>query len=282
MFRKQAARIGLGLIAVAILCITTASAARRNSADVLVVPSRYTIIQFAFDIAALRHLTLVAYDNGENAQEPLLYTWDANNGAWKRITVDEYAVGAFSAEEPDEMILVGSDELLPAAVIAGASQARNVTRIETLNLMTVANTLHKRLDFSPREWKLLAKRHGLQIKDMNYERRRWGRYGPPGKERTKPVEAVAESAEEAIAEAEELEPEEEEKEEEQPVQLSPVEEKGAPVVESIEDALPVEPEAKATVEPEEKAEVVEKDVPAAMAAEDEVIETAIEPSPADK
>ena len=291
MIKRHLTKLCLALVATAALFTTTAAAARRNNADVLVVPSRYTIVQFAFDIVAMREVALVAYDNNSGSEEPLLHAWDADNGSWKRITADEYAVGAFSSREPEEMILIGSDEILPAAVIAGASQAKNVTRIDTLSLMTVVNTLNKRMKFSSREWSLLAERHGLKIKDLNYERRRWGRYGPPGTKPKKPARAAKKSAEEAIAELDALEAAAEAEETapavDTPDELEPVEEKGVPEVDPIEETAPEMPEAKATIEPapEATADVVEPKVPAAaMEAEEGVIDAPMEAeaSPADK
>jgi hypothetical protein len=278
MFRKHAARIGLVLISLAALCSTT-MAARRNTTDVLVVPSRYTIVQLSFDIVALRDVALVAYGNSATSGDLLLHAWDADTGTWKSITADEYAVGAFSSREPDEMILIGSDADLPSAIIAGASQARNVTRIDTLSVVTVVNALHKRMKFTEREWKLLAERHGLEIKDSNYERRRWGRYGPPGK-KTKAPESVELPAEDIASEPEETV----ETESLEPASLGPVEEKGMPEVEPAEVEAP---EAKTIVKPEAAestvAAEVEAEAPdAAIQAEDAVIDSVVEPSPADK
>jgi len=275
MLRKHAAKIGLVLISLATLCTST-MAARHNSADVLVVPSRYTVVQFAFDIVALRDVALVAYSDNPKSEEPLLHAWNADSGAWKRITVDEYAVGAFSSEEPDEMILVGSDSDLPDTVIAGASQAKNVTRIKTLGIVDLVNTLHKRMKFSEREWNLLAERHGLKIKDLNYERRRWGRYGPPKTKRKRPVDAAGEleqleqleQLEEELDEAPTPAPEPEESEPiaDEPVQIGPVEEEDMPAVEPPEADVPEAPKAKVMVEPE---------APEAPA-------VAVEPAPEDK
>jgi len=178
---NRAVKMGLMMVAVTGILGAESFAARRRSVDVLVVPSRYTIIQLAFDIVALRGAALIAYDGSGQESETVLHFWDGNTRAWKRLSAEEYAMGAFVASELDEMFLIGGDSDLPVDVIAGASQAGKVTRIDTLNLMTVVNTLNTSMKFSRREWQTLAERHGLQIKDLNAERRRWGRYGPPNK-----------------------------------------------------------------------------------------------------
>jgi hypothetical protein len=181
MFNQQTTKIYVVLVALATLW---GSAARAANSTVLVVPSRHTIVQLAFDIQALRGTKLIAYDKNLDTDEIVLHAWDTGQQAWSRMTLDEYAIGAFAQGVPDEMILVGSDTDLPAVVMSGASLAKKVTRIDTLNLVTVMNTLHKSMKFKPSEWKIIAERHGLEIEDKNYERRRWGRYGPPNKDNT--------------------------------------------------------------------------------------------------
>jgi hypothetical protein len=191
------------VILTALLGVTGLAADNTKGPAVLVVPARHTIIKLAFDIMALRDVALVAYDKDPDIEGPFLHVWNAETPAWDRLTLDEYNVGAFCDKVPNEMILVGYSADLPATVIAGASQANKVTRIDTLNLVTIVNTLDKSMKFTPSEWKVLAKRHRLEIKDMNYERRRWGRYGPRKKAEVDPTEDT-DVAPEAKAEANNL------------------------------------------------------------------------------
>ena len=160
---------------------TSAYAAGENS--VLVVPARYTVVQFAFDIEFLRDATLISYEKSDAGKDPVLYLWDSADSAWKSISLDEYSVGSFSRYVPKEMVLIGSRRELPASIIDGASQAEKVTRIDTLNIADIANTLDKSMKFTLPEWKALANKHRFTIKDENEERRRWGRYGPPGEKK---------------------------------------------------------------------------------------------------
>jgi hypothetical protein len=192
------------IILTAVLGVTGLAADNTKGPAVLVVPARHTIIKLAFDIAALRDVALVAYDKVPDIEGPFLHVWNADTPAWDRLTLDEYNVGAFCDKVPNEMILVGYRADLPATVIAGASQANKVTRIDTLNLVTIVNTLDKSMKFTPSEWKVLAKRHRLEIKDMNYERRRWGRYGPRKKAEVEPTEEDTDVDPEAMAEANKL------------------------------------------------------------------------------
>jgi len=186
-------KIVVALVVLATICGSSAFAVGNHSSDVLVVPSRFTIIQLAFDIVALRDVNLIAYESSSVDEAPVLYLWDKSAFAWVDLTIDEYAIGSFSTTTPKEMILVGSESDLPALLISGASQAKRVTRIDSLNVVPVINALNKGMKFTPAEWRILAERHGLEIKDRNEERRRWGRYGPPKKDKIQNVSDDVES-----------------------------------------------------------------------------------------
>ena len=189
MLVKYVKQVAVVLAVTSVMCGFSVYAAKGDG-SVLVVPSRYRVIQLAFDIAALRDVALVSYDKSDAGKDPVLYRWDVLSSAWKSLTVDEYAVGSFSVTTPSEMILVGSGSDLPAVLIAGASQAKKVSRIESLNVVDMVNSLNKSMKFTPGEWQILSERHGFTYKDKNEERRRWGRYGPPG-ERKAAKKAVA-------------------------------------------------------------------------------------------
>jgi hypothetical protein len=160
------------------------------------------------------------------------------------------------------MILVGYSADLSATVIAGASQAKKVTRIDTLNLVTIVNTLDKSMKFTPREWKVLAKRHRLEIKDMNYERRRWGRYGPRKKAEGERTEEDTDVDPESMAEANNLAAKQE------------VEQEATIAVDA--PALELAPEPAEAVAPAEAPEAVieEKGVEKASAAEATTLDAA--------
>ena len=134
-------KIVIALVVLTTVCGSSVYAARSSSSDVLVVPSRFTIMQLAFDIVFLRDVSLISYEAGTDGADPILYVWDKTASAWKGLTVDEYAVGSFLATTPREMILVGSDSDLPATLIAGASQAKKVTRIDTMKTIYISEVL---------------------------------------------------------------------------------------------------------------------------------------------
>ncbi len=213
----------LGMFA-AVLMLPMAEAMDSRQ-DVLVVPARFRIVQFAFDVAALRDAALVSYDDVSEGEDVILHVWNAKGRSWQRISADEFSFGSFTKRKIGNMYLLSSGPELPAVVLTGASQAGQVSHIDSLNLMTVANSLNKSMKFKSREWKLLSERHGLQIKDLNYERRRWGRYGPPDKiKQNRPKPSVEDEGDEL-----EFEQDQEDVPPTPLPEMPVIEEKGAPV-----------------------------------------------------
>lgn len=156
--------------------------AKPSGTTLLVIPSRYTVVQFCFDIARIRSVYLVAYDQPATVQQPLLYAWNNDQSNWIPIKSADLGSGSLFTVPPVRTVLVGGGAMLPANVAAAVSQAGAFSQVESLNLMDLANALHQSMRFTSSEWKWLAGRYGLQLKDRNEDRRRWGRYGPPGQE----------------------------------------------------------------------------------------------------
>jgi hypothetical protein len=148
-------------------------------AALIVMPVRYTVVQFAFDVARIRSVDLLAYDKGTGEEPLLLHRWDAQAKAWKPADIAAYQAGSLFAPKPSRVFLMGNDDDLPAE-LASASWCRDVTRIPSLKVVDMANTMSPKLKFSEREWNSLAKRHNLKLTDDNAELRRYGRYGKPG------------------------------------------------------------------------------------------------------
>jgi hypothetical protein len=151
----------------------------------LVVPARYTIVQFAFDIAKLRPSTvaMVAYDDNPTNQAPRIHVWNGAIRDWMRMSLSEYRNGSFMRTPPKNIVLIGSD--MPGGVLMeGSTWATAKKRVPTFSAVTLVNTLNETMSFTQDEWKTLARRYGLKLKDMNDERRRHGKWGVPGQEKT--------------------------------------------------------------------------------------------------
>lgn len=151
-----------------------------KSRTLIVIPARYTIVQIAFDIVGMRSVSLVAYDNRADSPSPVMHVWDADGNEWVQTSINGYRSADIFKVVPQRIILVGSNEDVPAPLLEAPSWCSDVKRIPTLNMKTLVNELDKSLKFTPREWKRLAERHGLKLRDLNAERRRYGRYGKPG------------------------------------------------------------------------------------------------------
>lgn len=166
------------------LCAGTVRADR----SLLVIPARYSVVQFAFDVTRLRNSDLVVYDTRGEKGELVLHFWDAQRNDWTKSSVDELRLGALFDDLPTRTFLVGPDRDVPASVQAAVTAlGGKLVRIPSLKVVDMVNAVNEGLRFSPGEWKWLAKRHGLQIVDLNVDRRKYGRYGPSGAKAAAPA-----------------------------------------------------------------------------------------------
>lgn len=179
MHGRPVSRLNLiALVLVPFLAAGSVQAARRQ--DVLVVPARQRTVALALDVRAMRDMVMITYRGTASTGTPLMHVWSSSANAWQELAPEAYAIGQFMPLQPGTLFLIGSD--VPASVIDGAAQAAKIVRIESVSIPEIANTLNQHLNFSAREWKALAERHGMQTRDLNYEKRKWGRFGPPSSE----------------------------------------------------------------------------------------------------
>jgi len=178
-------------------CAMPAVAANGDGQTLVVIPARYTVVQFAFDVAGLRPVYLVAYDTEGEAGTLVLYVWDSRARKWLRTSLDEYRSGAIFREQPTRVILIGRDQELPAGLAEASARSAAVVRIPSMKVVDMVNGLNRVFSFRANEWRYLAKRYQLDLEDRNAERRRYGRYGPPGGRKTEP-EMPASEPEEVI------------------------------------------------------------------------------------
>ncbi len=174
----------VSVVAVILVLSGAVRAAEAEAPTILVVPARYTIVQLSFDIAGVRSVFLVSYGGDSGSVARPMHIWDSKTRKWVETNIEEYSTADIFETTPQRIILVGSDEDLPSVLVEASFWCPDVKRIPTLNIVTLVNTLNESLKFTPREWKWLAKRYKLKLKDLNAERRRYGKYGKPG-EKTK-------------------------------------------------------------------------------------------------
>ncbi|MDA0577345.1 MAG: hypothetical protein O3B24_04530 [Verrucomicrobia bacterium] len=180
---KKTLLMGTLLVALTALGAQQALAARTTGITLLVIPSRYTVVQFAFDVASKRSMYLLSYDRPAAGGDTRMYAWDKSANKWIEVNESDVSSGALFHEKPSRTVLVGDHVTLPVSVGAVTDPSGKAQRITSLNLVDIANGLDDVLDFSGSEWKWFAGRYGFTLDDRNSERRRWGRYGPRGGER---------------------------------------------------------------------------------------------------
>ena len=174
------------MLLLSVLFVAGPAAARPvRGSTLMVIPARHTIVQFAFDVARLRPAELVAYRDVKGGGYDL-YVWDKGARKWIPTGTSAVASGAVFTQTPARTIVIGPETGVPPVVADSVDAYRERRTIESLNLANLVNAMHQELRFDGSEWQWLAKRYGLELKDRNADRRRWGRYGPPGVERETP------------------------------------------------------------------------------------------------
>lgn len=182
----------MSLVACASLGVGGASA--RAQTVLIVSPARPRPVQVAFDVARLRPAFLVTYQGARSNPAPLMHIWDGDKRQWAEINVDNFRAGAHFVEKPALVFLLGTETECPLAIEEGElAWSPKVVRLTQLDVVTLFNAFDKALHFASHEWTWLGERYGLQLKDTNEDRRRYGRYGPPGEikePRAKPAAAA--------------------------------------------------------------------------------------------
>jgi hypothetical protein len=188
MFKKSLSYCIVALTAVCLFSYPTAvSAANSSDPTLLVVPSHYTIVQLAFDIAKLRrNILIVSFSNAGVKTGQSLYAWDGNIAEWTKTTFADYASGELFKVKPGKVIIMGSEKDVPA-VLAQTAWCSDIKRIPSLDILGLVNSMNEDFRFTTLEWRWLAKEYDLKIQDLNAERRRYGKYGKPGEKQVIPM-----------------------------------------------------------------------------------------------
>lgn len=173
------------VVALSAVVAADALAGMATPSTILVTPARRKLIELASQLSSIKDIGLVAYDSSATLPEPVLHIW--NGSEWIRIEMDDFVSGNFMSGEPRHLILLGDSSTLPARMAADPTWCPDVRRIATLDTANLLNELHKTLKFSASQWRWLAEANGLSLIDHNSERRRYGRWGAPGKEVAVPV-----------------------------------------------------------------------------------------------
>ncbi len=177
--RSKAGRWLLGLC---VLAQITASAFASGRSAVMVFPARHRMVRLMFDLSRIESLQLVSYASSRAADGAILYFWTGRD--WAELSLADYHAGSFLRGTPGQVVLIGDAATLPPALSGDPAWAASTARFSTLDTTTLLNELGQLFGFSPGKWRWLAERYRLEIKDLNAERRRYGRYGPPRSKRS--------------------------------------------------------------------------------------------------
>ena len=180
MRRKRTACLLICLAAYILGSVTTHAFFKwsRSTPTMIVVPARYSVLQVAFDIVERHGTILVAYQGAADSDRPVLHAW--NGREWVFVTLEDYAEANFIQILPEEVVLVGDDDNLPAVLESSSSWYQRTIRISSIDTATLINSFGEVLSFSKREWTWFSKRYNLDMVDLNAEDRSTSWYDQAG------------------------------------------------------------------------------------------------------
>ncbi len=141
------------------------SAVAQEDAVLLVTPSRFSVMQVAFDVARRYPTVLVSYQGTEN--EPALHVW--NGYEWMPLSLGDYQSGAFLQTYPARAIFLGDDSLLPAGLRSINTWCSQSTQIPVLDTYALVNAIGSYLPFMPADWRWFAGRYNLTLSNLKAE-----------------------------------------------------------------------------------------------------------------
>lgn len=161
--RKRVSLVVLAVLCALTVCSNSSFAFRQRGATLLVFPSRYVIVQLAFDLADMRKVILLAYQGGAGAEQPTLHVWHA--GKWVEVSAQSYADRKFLRGDPARTIVVGPGKQLPPLLLTASAWCGKVARVEQTDIAGLVNGIARELRLRRREVQWLAERYGLTLKE---------------------------------------------------------------------------------------------------------------------
>ena len=145
--------------------VAVSPAAAQSDAVLLVAPSRFAVMQVAFDVARRYPAVLVSYQGAPS--EPVLHVW--NGYEWMPLSLSDYQNGAFLQSYPGRTIFLGDDELLPASLRSIGSWCSQSTQVPVLEKHALVNAIGSYLPFTPSDWRWFAGRYNLTLTNLKAE-----------------------------------------------------------------------------------------------------------------
>ncbi len=175
---KRRPSVVFNMLPIAMIWAASSLPLQAETRDVLVVPVTPSAVSLALDVAKLRPVEVLTYERDAKG-DAFLHTWAQTEAQWQGVALGDIATGNAFDSKVAQTIVIGPAKGIPTDLARVLSDLETARQIPTLETAVVINKLHGVFDFSGKEWKWLAGRHGLELYDRNGERRRWGKYGPP-------------------------------------------------------------------------------------------------------
>ncbi len=133
--------------------------------SLIVVPARFSVIQFMFDVIDQRPGVLVSYQVDERRPDagPVLHVW--NGQEWLPISLHDFRELNFVQQTPTRVILVGGTDLVPADIRDAVSWMPEMIELRDMANASMLNDLDPAMQWKRTEWKWFAKRYNMQIED---------------------------------------------------------------------------------------------------------------------
>jgi len=175
--RDTCVAVAFGVLGVLVAAEQVPAWARADESTLIIVPARPKIIQLAFDMAAMRPMTVLSYRGDAKSAEPLLHQWTGSE--WRYVSFEDFRENRGLFPTPSKVIVVGDDRTVPPSLLQSMPWLCDVARIQTLQLAPAINQLDAIFHFKDREWQVLANHFDLNLEDVNADRRNRNPYDVP-------------------------------------------------------------------------------------------------------
>lgn len=153
------------------------SKTKNKPLTLLVVPSRYSILQVAFDLSRRFPAVLVSYQGSADTERPVLHAW--NGEQWVYVSMKDFREGNFVQVTPDRAVLIGDEATLPTALTDALSWCPTLLNVRDMNTADLLNSAGRLFQFNREDWAWFAGRYRLNLQDLNADARTQSWYDQP-------------------------------------------------------------------------------------------------------
>ena len=185
---KNVARF-LALVSLSLACLALPGRAKEGDYTLIVAPARFNVIQVAFDLIAKRPAVLMSYRGEATTAEPLIYAW--NGKQWVYVSMQDYREMRFLEDSPKNVVLLGDEATLPAALQEATTWTKNKKTVAALDNAALVNEFGRLFKWDNKEWDWFASRYNLRVQDESEPYRHSSWYDQKGPFRKSTYKQVA-------------------------------------------------------------------------------------------